>query len=164
MLLNENTKPELLGYDKPSNKFLSFLSKHYGLCDYLPQNNNFVVFNEYFENVNKPRAHKSKSNIDLVRTTKSPNITSRRLDDNYNNRQVNSEYTKKDFFTYDKQKKEEQTGYTKSFGYKLFNFREEINYRKQSPINENQNMYKKNNVNSQWATSSSSYGAFSFKK
>jgi alpha-tubulin N-acetyltransferase 1 len=48
MLEEENTQPKKLGYDRPSEKFLNFLSKHYNLKDYIPQNNNFVVFMDYF--------------------------------------------------------------------------------------------------------------------
>lgn len=44
MLSHQNVLPEKLGYDKPSDKFISFLSKHFGLKKYVPQNNNFVVF------------------------------------------------------------------------------------------------------------------------
>ena len=38
----------MLGYDRPSPKFIAFLAKHYGLRDYVPQTNNFVVFKQYF--------------------------------------------------------------------------------------------------------------------
>ena len=49
MLENEKTCPERLGYDRPSIKLLSFLKKYYGLTDYTKQNNNFVVYEDYFE-------------------------------------------------------------------------------------------------------------------
>ena len=39
-----NQSPARYGYDRPSHKLLSFLSKHYALTNYVPQNNNFVVF------------------------------------------------------------------------------------------------------------------------
>ena len=39
--------PSCLAYDRPSPKFLSFLKKHCGLTDYVPQNNNFVVFSDH---------------------------------------------------------------------------------------------------------------------
>ena len=48
MLKFENIKPELLAYDRPSNKFIAFLKKHYNLYKYVNQNNNFIVFNDYF--------------------------------------------------------------------------------------------------------------------
>ena len=52
MLKFENVKPNTLAYDRPSPKLISFLKKHFSLVDYTPQNNNFVVFHDYFPNVN----------------------------------------------------------------------------------------------------------------
>lgn len=48
MLEKEHIQPHKLGYDRPSPKFLSFLRKHFALADYVPQTNNFVVFEQYF--------------------------------------------------------------------------------------------------------------------
>ena len=48
MLLKEKIEPRKLGIDRPSIKFLNFLQKYYGLKDYVPQNNNYVVFKDYF--------------------------------------------------------------------------------------------------------------------
>ncbi len=45
----EKVEPRKLAYDKPSPKLLGFLRKHYGLSSYISQNNNFVVYNQYFE-------------------------------------------------------------------------------------------------------------------
>ncbi|GAQ79718.1 alpha-tubulin N-acetyltransferase [Klebsormidium nitens] len=50
MLLEESAHPAKLAYDRPSPKLLAFLRKHFGLSKYIPQTNNFVVFNQYFEN------------------------------------------------------------------------------------------------------------------
>lgn len=58
MLNFENTDPRFLPYDRPSNKLIGFLRKHYSLGDYVVQNNNFVVFNEFFQNV-KPRTERN---------------------------------------------------------------------------------------------------------
>lgn len=52
MLEKEGVRPEKLGYDRPSEKLLGFLAKHYGLKRYVPQNNNYVVYNSYFESSN----------------------------------------------------------------------------------------------------------------
>ena len=64
MLENENVEPHNLAYDRPSEKFLSFLKKHYNLANYTPQPNNFVVFREYefqgeeeFRNCTKERLY-----------------------------------------------------------------------------------------------------------
>jgi hypothetical protein len=48
-LQDEKKHPAKLAYDRPSEKLLSFLKKHYGLAKFIPQNNNYVVFNQYFE-------------------------------------------------------------------------------------------------------------------
>ncbi|XP_069691938.1 alpha-tubulin N-acetyltransferase 1-like isoform X2 [Periplaneta americana] len=48
MLREENTSPQYLAIDRPSEKFLGFLYKHYGLQKILPQTNNFVVFEGFF--------------------------------------------------------------------------------------------------------------------
>lgn len=55
--------PEKIAYDRPSEKLLKFLSKHFGLKRYLPQNNNFVVFSQYFSSTSskKPVVEKSKA-------------------------------------------------------------------------------------------------------
>ena len=49
MLACENVIPSQLAYDRPSPKLVGFLKKHYGLSNYIPQNNNFVIFSQYFE-------------------------------------------------------------------------------------------------------------------
>ena len=43
----------MLAYDRPSHKFLSFLRKHWGLVDYYPQSNNFVVYKDYFDTISE---------------------------------------------------------------------------------------------------------------
>jgi len=48
MLEGEKVIPAKLAYDRPSPKLLAFLKKHFGLVDYVPQNNNYVVYNQYF--------------------------------------------------------------------------------------------------------------------
>jgi len=53
MLSKEGIVPEKLAYDRPSIKFVSFLKKHYGLSNYVPQNNNFVIFTQYWDNTQK---------------------------------------------------------------------------------------------------------------
>ena len=47
-LLREQLQPAAVALDHPTAKLLSFVRKHYGLSDYLPQSNCIVVFNEYF--------------------------------------------------------------------------------------------------------------------
>ncbi|XP_014210502.1 alpha-tubulin N-acetyltransferase-like [Copidosoma floridanum] len=49
MLAEENLRPIKLAIDRPSEKFLAFLKKHYGLTEIIPQNNKFVVFKGFFD-------------------------------------------------------------------------------------------------------------------
>jgi GNAT superfamily N-acetyltransferase len=59
MLRDSGSRPEKIAYDRPSDKLLKFLSKHFGLKRYLPQNNNFVVFSQYFTSAfTKPHVEK----------------------------------------------------------------------------------------------------------
>ena len=48
MLKFEKKIPTELAYDKPSPKLLSFLKKYFGLCDFIQQSNNYMVFDEFF--------------------------------------------------------------------------------------------------------------------
>ena len=48
MLKFEKKIPTELAYDRPSPKLLSFLRKYFGLTDFIQQNNNYVVFDEFF--------------------------------------------------------------------------------------------------------------------
>ena len=50
MLQNESVQPHQLAYDRPSPKLIGFMRKHYGLTDYVPQQNKFVIFNDFFQN------------------------------------------------------------------------------------------------------------------
>jgi len=50
MLTYEHQQPWQLAYDRPSPKLISFMAKHYALKSFMPQTNNYVVFDEYFNN------------------------------------------------------------------------------------------------------------------
>ncbi|EAY00383.1 C6orf134 protein, putative [Trichomonas vaginalis G3] len=54
MLKCENVEPQQIAIDRPSPLCLSFMKKHFGLSEYVPQTNNFVVFNQYFETKETP--------------------------------------------------------------------------------------------------------------
>ncbi|KAK7124830.1 hypothetical protein R3I94_019026 [Phoxinus phoxinus] len=49
MLKHKRVEPEQMAYDRPSPKFLSFLEKHFDLKNSVPQVNNFVVFDGFFQ-------------------------------------------------------------------------------------------------------------------
>ena len=67
MLEDSSVNPEKIAYDRPSEKLLKFLSKHFGLKRYLPQNNNFVVFSQYFNSFSSAKPAKSS----LIKSKKS---------------------------------------------------------------------------------------------
>jgi len=48
MLQQHSAHPSKLAYDRPSPKLIAFLRKYYNLTDFEKQNNNYVVFNQYF--------------------------------------------------------------------------------------------------------------------
>ncbi|CAD7923865.1 unnamed protein product [Amoebophrya sp. A120] len=48
-LWQEKKSPTKLAYDRPSSKLLKFLDRHYGLKQYTPQTNNFVVYHRFFD-------------------------------------------------------------------------------------------------------------------
>lgn len=48
MLISEGSYASKLAYDRPSEKLIGFLKKYYGLKNFVIQNNNFVVFDEFW--------------------------------------------------------------------------------------------------------------------
>ena len=69
MLDCEGVQPEKLGYDRPSPKLLGFLNKYFGLNSYVPQNNNFVVYKDYFvKNTTKNSSNKTYSDFNQKNT------------------------------------------------------------------------------------------------
>lgn len=51
MLAYMNSKPALIAYDRPSHKLMGFLAKHFNLTSHVQQNNNYVVFDDYFTTI-----------------------------------------------------------------------------------------------------------------
>ncbi|CAB4002729.1 alpha-tubulin N-acetyltransferase 1-like [Paramuricea clavata] len=52
MLKIHNLQPSQVAIDRPSHKFLSFLKKHYGLQNSILQSNKFLVFDQFFRDMN----------------------------------------------------------------------------------------------------------------
>jgi hypothetical protein len=92
MLEHENTEPRKLGYDRPSNKLLGFLAKHYGLKDYVPQNNNFVVYKKYFEQSEK------KEKTENIENYYSHRIGSNQKIDSYFDNEISNSLEHKDIY------------------------------------------------------------------
>ncbi|CAI2177600.1 13203_t:CDS:2 [Funneliformis geosporum] len=81
MLKNEQIiNPCKLAFDRPSDKFRSFLKKHYNLENFVQQPNNFVVFDEYglpdiptnLHLLNKTLTRRHSSEINLLSNEKTP--------------------------------------------------------------------------------------------
>ncbi|KAK3932042.1 Alpha-tubulin N-acetyltransferase [Frankliniella fusca] len=49
MLKDQGVSPNHLALDQPSESFLSFMCKHYGLDSIIPQINSFVIYDSFFE-------------------------------------------------------------------------------------------------------------------
>ncbi|XP_046441008.1 alpha-tubulin N-acetyltransferase 1-like [Daphnia pulex] len=49
-LEDEKLHVHKIAIDRPSEKFLGFLQKHYGLKNFIPQVNNFVIYEGFFDN------------------------------------------------------------------------------------------------------------------
>jgi len=73
MLMQESVVPEKLAYDRPSPKLLGFLRKHFGLSRYVPQANNFVVFDAYFSGHHRASSG-SRSRPSQVRTSEPSSV------------------------------------------------------------------------------------------
>ncbi|OMJ84609.1 hypothetical protein SteCoe_14200 [Stentor coeruleus] len=58
MLQEENTTPNKVPIDRPSAKLIGFMRKHYNLSDYIPQNNNYVIYRQYFSYWDMPVTRK----------------------------------------------------------------------------------------------------------
>lgn len=63
MLEDMNVNAHQLAVDKPSEKFLCFLKKHYGLSQIVPQNNHFVVYSEFFDDCFKESKEESRQKL-----------------------------------------------------------------------------------------------------
>ena len=48
MINFEKKNPKEIAYDKPSDKLLNFLQKYFNLANFIQQNNNYIVFDEFF--------------------------------------------------------------------------------------------------------------------
>ena len=94
MLKFEKKIPTELAYDRPSPKLISFLRKYFGLNDYIQQNNNYVVFDEFFSIIPS-----SKNNItydndtnraiqNLANLNQNPNILDNNNYDKYDKNNI----------------------------------------------------------------------------
>uniref|UniRef100_A0A8D2B2W8 N-acetyltransferase domain-containing protein n=1 Tax=Sciurus vulgaris TaxID=55149 RepID=A0A8D2B2W8_SCIVU len=63
MLQKERVEPHQLAIDRPSQKLLKFLNKHYNLETTVPQVNNFVIFEGFFAHQHRKFSHLGNSTL-----------------------------------------------------------------------------------------------------
>ena len=120
MLLKEKIEPRKLGIDRPSSKFLNFLQKYYGLKDYVPQNNNFVVFKDYFTDEPQKRDkydiyNNSKDNYNYNYNSKSKNILTQRKLGKFNQINNNENISHNNAKTYENSSQKDKDFTTKIY-------------------------------------------------
>ena len=139
MLKFEKKIPTELAYDRPSEKLLSFLNKYFGLNDYIYQNNNYVVFDEFFDLISN-----SKNNITYDNDT---NRAINRLN-NYNNYR-DIENNKNYEMQFQKNKENDFIINRNLRGNNNINMNYENQNNNINNMNQNENNFRYNNINNQ---------------
>lgn len=88
MLEFEKKNARELAYDRPSPKLLNFLRKYFGLQDFIRQNNNFLVFDEFFDLVKSggsDMAYDNDTNRAIKKIITLPNYNNRSYSFSNNN-------------------------------------------------------------------------------
>ena len=185
MLLREKIQTRKLGFDRPSSKFLNFLQKYYGLKDYVPQNNNYVVFKDYF--IDEPQ---KKDKYDIYghnyNYNNYNNYTSSKGSYNYNSNSKNiltqrklgkySQMNNNENISYNNAKNNEASNQKDDRDFTTRIYREYYNKSKEVPQKEDDQQKEKEDENSeeyqnklrkkksfgynQYQSTSSEYGAF----
>jgi hypothetical protein len=168
MLSKERIEARKMGFDRPSPKFINFLNKYYGLNDYVPQNNNYVVFKDYFidepqkkdkydiyNNNNNYSYNNSNNNSYNNSGSKNRNILSQRKLGKYNRETDNENYTYNN-------KRNEMSKKDKDFTTRIY--REYNEYQKKDKNEDNnyrnKGSQKRSFAYNQYQSTSSEYGAF----
>ena len=100
MLKFEKKIPTELAYDRPSDKLISFLNKYFGLNNFIQQNNNYVVFDEFFDllsNSNNNITYDNDTNRAINRLTNNYNNYNREIENNKNYEMQNQRSKENDF-------------------------------------------------------------------
>ena len=164
MLRKEKIEARKLGYDRPSHKFINFLNKYFGLNNYVPQNNNFVVFKDYFDDAPRKRDKYDIYNYNHIDNYNRNDLTKNKFDNynNLNNKNYINENKPYNNIKQNKNNKDDNDFYTKI--YKEYNpsnnnNKNEEKYEKEEYRNNTSN-YSNNYINYIYRPSSSEYGAF----
>ena len=82
--------PVELAYDRPTLRFLAFLKRNYGLENYIQQENNFTIYDEFFEserNKNNETQYDSDTHR-VIQNLYTPRYLNRSVDFNSNNKYI----------------------------------------------------------------------------
>ena len=90
MLNYKKINPGELAYDRPTLRFLAFLKRNYGLENYIQQENNFTIYDEFFEserNKNNETQYDSDTHR-VIQNLYTPRYLNRSVDFNSNNKYI----------------------------------------------------------------------------
>ncbi|OHS93927.1 Alpha-tubulin N-acetyltransferase [Tritrichomonas foetus] len=74
MLEDQHKEMKQIPIDRPSNLCLSFMNRHFGLCEYMPQSNNYVVFDQFWETSDDAfRSPSRENNVIMPKPLLTPN-------------------------------------------------------------------------------------------
>jgi len=150
MLNYKNIEPGELAYDRPTLRFLSFLKRNYGLENFITQDNNFTIFEEFFES-DRIRNNETQYDSDTHRVIENLNRP------NYLNRSYNFNSNKfisnRNSYNNDNYKASPQNNTINNYK-KNYNMTETDDYQRptMSPIGKQliyNNDFKKYNINRQ---------------
>ena len=102
MLNYKKINPGELAYDRPTLRFLAFLKRNYGLENYIQQENNFTIYDEFFEserNKNNETQYDSDTHR-VIQNLYTPRYLNRSVDFNSNNKyitNINPNYNNKNY-------------------------------------------------------------------
>ena len=88
MLKFEKKKVEEIAYENPSKDLIGFIFKYFGLKNYINQNNDFMVYEEFFNNIDDNLAYDNSTNRAIralsSKVNRNNNINNNCNDDNNN--------------------------------------------------------------------------------
>ena len=155
MLNYKNIEPGELAYDRPTLRFLSFLKRNYGLEKFITQENNFTIFEEFFES-DRIRNNETQYDSDTHRVIENltrPNYLNRSY--NFNS---NKYISKINSYNNDNYRASPQNNTINNYK-KSYNMTETDDYQRpaMSPIGKQliyNNDFKKYNINNQESNNS----------
>ena len=81
----ERKYPEELAYENPSNQLINFLQKHYNLVNFVEQNNNYIVYDEFFNHIQNNLTNDNSTFRQIRAISGKPNSNNYNINDNYDN-------------------------------------------------------------------------------